>query len=231
MNWLGWISDFLSDPAHQIGPDSIGNRVQEHLALSGEALLYSALFAVPLGLLIGYTGRGLFLVTALTGVARAVPTLGLVTLAVLLSGVNENAILVPLVALAVPPLLVAAASGVLGVDPEVRDAAQGIGLTHRQVLFQVCLPIALPTLLAGARTAAVQVIATATVAAYAGLGGLGRYVVDGLATHDYPTTVGGALLVVLLAVFVQLLFAVLIRYAMPPGTQPRRFHRTERESI
>ncbi|MFJ1751655.1 ABC transporter permease [Kitasatospora sp. NPDC088134] len=219
MNWLGWLQTFFADPAHRSGPDSILNRVLEHLVFSAEALGLAALIALPLGLLIGYSGRGLFLVTALTGVARALPTLGLVTLAVLLVGVGDAAVLLPLTALAAPPLLVAAAEGVRGTDPEVRDAARGIGLTHPQTLFRVCVPAAAPTLLAGARTAAVQVIATATVAAYVGLGGLGRYVIDGLATRNFPTTVGGALLVVLLAVAVQLLFAVLIRFASPRGAR------------
>ncbi|GAA0690345.1 ABC transporter permease subunit [Kitasatospora atroaurantiaca] len=221
MNWLDWLHTFFTSPARRSGPDSIVHRIAEHLAFSGEALLYSALLAIPLGLLIGYTGRGAVAVTALTGVTRALPTMGLVTLAVLLAGVGKTAVLVPLLALAAPPLLVAAVEGIRGTDPDVRDAARGIGLTHRQVLWQVCLPSALPTLLAGLRTAAVQVIATATVAAYVGLGGLGRYVIDGLATRDFPATVGGALLVVLLAVATQLLFAVLIRYALPPGIRVR----------
>ncbi|MFG2818416.1 ABC transporter permease [Kitasatospora sp. NPDC048365] len=222
MNWLAWINDFLADPAHRAGPDSIAVRVSEHLAFTAQALFWAALLAVPLGLLIGYTGRGVVAVTALTGIARALPTLGLVTLAVLLVGVGELSVLVPLVALAAPPLLVAAAEGVRSTDPEVRDAARGIGLSHPQTLFRVCLPTALPTLLAGLRTATVQVIATATIAAYAGLGGLGRYVVDGLATRNFATTLGGALLVVLLAVAAQLLFAVLIRAAEPPGTGAAR---------
>ncbi|RKE22358.1 osmoprotectant transport system permease protein [Streptomyces sp. TLI_171] len=219
MNWLGWLHDFFTDPAHRSGPDSVLNRLLEHLAFSAEALALAALIALPLGLLIGYWGRGMFLVTALTGVARALPTLGLVTLTVLLAGVGDAAVLVPLTALAVPPLLVAAAEGVRGTDPDTRDAARGIGLTHPQTLFQVCVPAALPTLLAGFRTAAVQVIATATVAAYVGQGGLGRYVIDGLATRNFATTAGGALLVVLLAVAVQLLFSLLIRYASPRGAR------------
>ncbi|WP_354643146.1 ABC transporter permease [Kitasatospora camelliae] len=231
MNWFDWIGAFFSDPAHHTGPDAVGHRVLEHLGFAGRALLASAVVAVPLGLVIGYTGRGRVVVTAVAGIARALPTLGLVTLAVLLAGVDERAVFVPLVALAVPPLLVAAVEGVRGTDPEVRDAALGIGLTHRQALLRVCLPAALPTLLAGFRTAAVQVIATATVAAYAGLGGLGRYVVDGLATRDFPTALGGALLVVLLAVAAQLLFALLIRLARPPGARrPGRAHPIEKES-
>ncbi|GJF28006.1 glycine/betaine ABC transporter permease [Kitasatospora sp. NE20-6] len=230
MNWTGWLHTFFFAPARQSGPDAVGHRIAEHLALCGVALLWAVVLAVPLGLLIGYTGRGTVVVTALTGVARALPTLGLVTLAVLLVGVGDTAVLVPLVALSAPPLLVAAAEGVRGTDPEVRDAALGIGLTHPQVLRQVCLPAALPTLLAGLRTATVQTIATATVASYVGLGGLGRYVIDGLATRDYPATAGGALLVVLLAVATQLLFALLIRLSLPPGARARRSSRTPKES-
>ncbi|MDH6113993.1 osmoprotectant transport system permease protein [Kitasatospora sp. MAP12-15] len=222
MNWLSWISDFFNSPDRRSGPDSILHRVGEHLTLSGEALCYAALLAIPLGLLIGYSGRGAALVTALSGTARALPTLGLVTLTVLLAGVGDTAVLVPLVALAAPVLLVAACEGVRGTDPDLRDAARGIGLTHRQVLWQVCVPSALPALLAGLRTATVQVIATATVAAYVGLGGLGRYVIDGLATRDFPLTVGGALLVVLLAVAAQLLFAALSRFALPAGLRKRQ---------
>ncbi|MGW3041474.1 ABC transporter permease [Kitasatospora sp. NPDC001159] len=222
MNWLNWLGDFFSAPDRRSGPDSIVHRLTEHLLLSGEALLFAALLAVPLGLLIGYTGRGVTAVTALAGAARALPTLGLVTLAVLLAGVDDTAVLIPLVALAAPPLLVAAVEGVRGTDPDVRDAARGIGLTHSQVLLQVCLPSASPTLLAGFRTATVQVIATATVAAYVGLGGLGRYVIDGLATRQYAVTVGGALLVVLLAVGAQLFFALLARFVLPPGVRAQR---------
>ncbi|MFJ9691070.1 ABC transporter permease [Kitasatospora sp. NPDC101183] len=219
MNWLDWLGDFFSAPDHRSGPDAIVHRVSEHLLFSGEALLYAALLAVPLGLLIGYTGRGVTAVTAFAGATRALPTLGLVTLAVLLIGVGETAVLIALVALAAPPLLVAAVEGVRGTDPDVRDAARGIGLTHPQVLWQVCVPSAAPALLAGLRTATVQVIATATVAAYVGLGGLGRYVIDGLATRQFSSTVGGALLVVLLAVLAQALFALLARFALPSGVR------------
>jgi osmoprotectant transport system permease protein len=222
MNWAGWLSKFFTDPDRLHGPDSIVHRVTEHLVLCGEALGLAFLIAVPLGLLLGYTGRAAALVTALTGTARALPTLGLVTLSVLVAGVGDTAILVPLVALAAPVLLVAACEGVRGTDPDLRDAARGIGLTHPQVLWQVCVPWALPALLAGLRTATVQVIATATVAAYVGLGGLGRYVVDGLATQDFPQTIGGALLVVLLAVGAQLFFAALSRFALPAGLRQRR---------
>ncbi|GAA1069259.1 ABC transporter permease subunit [Kitasatospora nipponensis] len=228
MNWLSWLSDFFSDPDRRNGPDAIAHRLAEHLTFCGEALAYAALLAVPLGLLLGYTGRATGLVTSVTGIARGLPTLGLVTLAVLVAGVGDTAVLVALVALAAPVLLVAAVEGVRGTDPALRDAARGIGLTHRQVLWQVCVPSALPALLAGLRTATVQVIATATVAAYVGLGGLGRYVLDGLATHDFPQTAGGALLVVLLALGAQGLFVLLNRFALPAGLRGARPARTAR---
>lgn len=222
MNWISWLGDFFSSPDRRSGPDSILNRVLEHLVFCGEALLYAAVLAVPLGLLIGYTGRGVAMATGAAGATRALPTLGLVTLTVLLAGVGDSAVLVALVALAAPPLLVAAVEGVRATDPDARDAARGIGMTHRQVLWQVCVPSSLPSLLAGFRTATVQVIATATVAAYVGLGGLGRYVIDGLATRDYAVTAGGALLVVLLALAAQLFFALLGRYALPAGLRAQQ---------
>jgi len=130
-------------------------------------------------------------------------------------------VLVPLVALAVPPILVNTCEGVRGVDPDLLDAAYGMGLRGRQVLLRVRAPVALPLILLGLRLAAIQVVATATVAAYVGLGGLGRYIIDGLATRDYPQTLGGATLVVLLALAVQAGFAVLERFAVSKGVSRR----------
>ncbi|MGW4646243.1 ABC transporter permease [Kitasatospora sp. NPDC004289] len=222
MNWIDWLRAFFTDPAQQSGPDAITHRLAEHLAFTAESLAWAVLLAVPLGLLLGYLGRGAVLVTVLAGTARALPTLGLVTLVVLLVGVGKASTIVPLVVLAIPPLLVGAVEGVRGTDPQLRDAARGIGLTHPQVLRQVCIPAALPSLLAGLRTATIQVIATATVAAYVGLGGLGRYVIDGLALRKYYVVAGGAVLVVALALAAQLLFALLIRYSLPPGIRPVR---------
>ncbi|MFJ8041825.1 ABC transporter permease [Kitasatospora sp. NPDC096147] len=222
MNWIDWLHAFFTDPALQSGPDAIPHRIAEHLAYTVESLAWATLLAVPLGLLLGYLGRGAVLATVLTGTARALPTLGLVTLVVLLAGVGKASTVIPLVVLAIPPLLVGAVEGVRGTDPQLRDAARGIGLTHPQVLRQVCFPAALPSLLAGLRTATIQVIATATVAAYVGMGGLGRYVIDGLALRKYYVVAGGAVLVVALALAAQLFFALLIRYALPPGSRPVR---------
>ncbi|GAT67645.1 ABC transporter permease [Planomonospora sphaerica] len=219
---VNWLIEFLGNPANWTGADGVPARLLEHLEFAGLSLLLAMAVAVPLGLWIGHTGRGALLVVLSANAARALPTLGLLVLIVLLMGVGTIVpVLIPLVALAVPPILVNAYEGVRGVDPELRDAAYGMGLRGRQVLFGVLVPVALPLILLGLRTAAIQVVATATVAAYVGLGGLGRYVIDGLATQDYPRAVGGAVLVAGLALAVQGLFAILSRVSVSPGVSRR----------
>jgi osmoprotectant transport system permease protein len=219
---VNWLVDFFGDPANWSGSDGIPIRILEHMEFSGLSLLLAALIAVPLGLWIGHTGRGAFVVVVSANAARALPTLGLLVLIVLLMGVGTVwPVLIPLVALAVPPILVNVYEGVRGVDPDLRDAAYGMGLYGRQVLGGVLVPVALPLILLGLRLAAIQVVATATVAAYVGLGGLGRFIIDGLANRDYPRTIGGAILVAVVALVVQLAFAVLQRMVVSPGVSHR----------
>lgn len=209
---------WLSASAQWHGPDGIPTRLLEHLEYSGFALLLAVVVALPLGLLIGHTGRGGFLVGGLANGFRALPTLGLVVFAaVVTTGSITVPVLLPLAVLAVAPILVNTYEGVRQVDPEVRDAAAGMGMTRPQILFRAEIPMALPLILLGLRTAAIQVVATATVAAYPGLGGLGRYIIDGLAVRDYQQVVGGAVVVVLLALVVQLVFTWLRRIAVSPG--------------
>ncbi|MEV4097760.1 ABC transporter permease [Streptosporangium saharense] len=219
---MNWLVDFFGDPANWSGPDGIPVRLTEHLQFSAVALLLAMLVALPLGLWIGHTGRGAMLVVLSANAARALPTLGLLVLVVLLAGLSTDLpVLIPLVALAVPPILVNTYEGVRGVDPDLRDAAYGMGLRGGQVLGRVLVPVALPLILLGLRLAAIQVVATATVAAFVGLGGLGRYVVDGFATNDYPRTLGGAVLVALLALLVQLVFVLIQRLLVSPGVRRR----------
>jgi osmoprotectant transport system permease protein len=220
---VNWLIDFFGDPANWSGPDGIPNRLLEHLEFAGLSLLLAMLIALPLGLLIGHTGKGALLVILTANAARALPTLGLLVLIVLFMGVGTILpVLIPLVALAVPPILVNTYEGIRGVDPDLRDAAYGMGLKGGQVLGRVLVPVALPLILLGLRLAAIQVVATATVAAYVGLGGLGRFIIDGLATKNFPSTIGGAVLVALLALLVQLGFTLVQRVTVSPGVSERQ---------
>ncbi|MEV0585707.1 ABC transporter permease subunit [Nonomuraea sp. NPDC050310] len=219
---MNWLIDFFTDPANWSGSSGIPQRLVEHLGFSLVALALAALIGIPLGLLVGHTGRGGLLVVVSANLARALPTLGLLVLLVLLLGTASIwPVLIPLVALAVPPILVNTFEGIRGVDPELRDAAYGMGLRGPQVLLKVLVPVALPLILLGLRLAAVQIVATAAVAAYVGLGGLGRYIIDGLATRDYSQVVGGSVLIVLFALAAQSVFAITQRLTVSPGVSQR----------
>jgi osmoprotectant transport system permease protein len=213
--------EWFADPAQWSGVDGIPNRVAEHLYYSAVALLIAALIALPLGLFVGHTGRGAFLAVNSAGAARALPTVGLVGLTVVVFGIGLAPTLLPLVALAIPPILVNTYAGVRQVDAQLRDAADGMGMRGSQVLFQVELPVALPLIILGLRTAAVQIVSTATIAAYVGLGGLGRYIFDGLARREYEVMIGGAVLSVLLALGTEALFVGLQRLIVSPGVRQR----------
>ncbi|WP_326825331.1 ABC transporter permease [Streptosporangium sp. NBC_01639] len=220
---MNWLIDFFGDSANWSGPDGIPTRLLEHLEFSGLSLLLAMLIALPLGLWIGHTGKGALFAILSANAARALPTLGLLVLIVLLMGVGTIIpVLIPLVALAIPPILVNTYEGIRGVDPDLRDAAYGMGLRGGQVLGRVLVPVALPLILLGLRIAAIQVVSTAAVAAYVGLGGFGRYIVDGLATKDFPRTIGGAVLVALLALIVQLGFGLVQRFTVSAGVSQRQ---------
>lgn len=231
---IAGIIAWLGDPAHWAGDDGIPHRLVQHLWYSGLSLLVAVLIAVPVGLLIGHTGRGRFFVVNLAGAARAIPSLGLLFLMVLwlfpkLGG--NTAFLVPnlivLVVLAIPPIMAGAYAGVEGVDPAARDAARGMGMTGMGVLRKVEVPCALPLVFSGVRSAALQVVATATIGALTGLGGLGRYLIDGLKVSDYSQMAAGALLVAVLALVVDGAFALVQRYAVSPGLTGRSRTRAE----
>lgn len=208
---------WFSDPAQWSGPAGIPVRLAEHAGYSALALLLAALVAIPVGLVTGHTGRGGFLTASLANVARALPTIGVLMLVVLAAGIGLVPVMAALVALAVPPVMVNTHEGVRGVDPQLRDAARGMGMRGAQVLLRLELPVALPLILLGLRTAAIQVVSTATIAAYVGIGGLGRFIVDGQARRQFDMVVGGSLLVVVLAVLVTALFFLLRRILVAPG--------------
>jgi osmoprotectant transport system permease protein len=223
---------WLTAGAQWQGPDAIPARVVEHLAYSAAALLLAAVVAVPAGLWVGHTGRGKVVVVNLAGTLRAIPSLGLLFVAVLVLGPRlqgDAAFLAPallvLAVLAVPPIMAGAYAGVAEVDAAARDAARGMGMTGREVLFRVEVPCALPLLFSGFRSAALQVVATATLAATVGLGGLGRFLIDGLTVRDYGQMAGGAVVVAVLALVVDGMVAVLQRLVVSRGLTAREQRR------
>lgn len=222
MTFLALVAHWFAQPGNWTGPDGIPERVQQHLYYSGLSLLIAAGIALPLGLYIGHTGRGAFLAVNSGNAARSLPTLGLVGLTVVVFGFGLTPTLLPLIALAIPPILVNTYAGVRQVDADLRDAAHGMGMTGREVLFRVEIPVALPVILTGLRTAAIQIVSTATIAAYVGLGGLGRFIFDGLAQRDYEVMAGGAILVVALALVTEGVFALALRLVVSPGIRHHR---------
>jgi osmoprotectant transport system permease protein len=218
---------YLFDGANwKWGSGSIPDRLLEHVEYTLVAVVLSALIALPLGLLIGHTNRGAFLAINLSNAARSLPTFGLLTLIVTLVGIGTLPVLVALIVLAVPPILAATYAGIRSVDRAAVDAAVGMGMRPMQVLFRAEVPMALPLIVSGLRSAVLQVCATATVAAYLGLGGLGRLLVDGLSFSEYDRVFAGALLVALLAIALDLLGAAAERAFVSPGVRTRRRRRT-----
>jgi osmoprotectant transport system permease protein len=218
MSFFSYAWDWVTTSAHWHGNDSIPQQLLAHLGYSLLPFAVAALIAIPVGVAIGHRGgRITVVVVNIANAWRAIPTLGLLILLAVFLGFSTLTWLLPLVVLAIPPILVNACAGVAGVDPEVRDAARGVGMTTWQQVAQVEVPIAMPLILVGLRTAAIFVVATATIAAYIGLGGLGRFIIDGLASQEYGPVAGGALLVVLLAIIVLAFFAGLSRLVVPAG--------------
>jgi osmoprotectant transport system permease protein len=192
--------EYLFDPANW-GSDALINRLLlQHLFYTGAAVAIAALLAIPTGILIGHTRRGSFLVIGMSNAARALPSLGLLVLIVLLLGTGQGPIIAILAVLAIPPILTATAAGVQGADSEAVHAARALGMSERQVVAQVEWPLALPLVLSGLRSATLQVVSTATVAAFAAGGGLGQLLISGQASQNYSQMFAGAALVAVLAI-------------------------------
>ncbi|GAA2518524.1 MULTISPECIES: ABC transporter permease [Streptomyces] len=221
MNVLNFVQAFFSDSAHWHGYDGIPQRLLEHVQYSLLALALAAAIGLPVGLLTGHTGRGGNALAFIATAARALPSFGLLVLIVIVLGFGLLPVMIPLVILAVPPILVTTYEAVRSVDPSPVDAARGMGMRESRILFQVELPVALPLILSGLRSAAIQIVSTATIAAYVSLGGLGRYIVDGLYQRDYEKVVGGATLVAVLALVTLAVFWAAGRLAVSPGVRRR----------
>lgn len=214
--------DWLLDSARWSGSGSIPQRVGEHLAITFIVVLIAATIAIPIGVMIGHKRRGKAFVVGVAGALRAIPSLGLLTLVGLSVGIGLQAPLVTLVVLAIPSLLAGAYSGVESVNRQTVDAARALGMSEPQIVWKVELPLASPVIVGGIRAATLQVVATATLAAYVADFGLGRYVFSGLKGGDYSPMLAGALLVTILAIILELILASIHRasrrLAYPVGT-------------
>ncbi|WP_330337210.1 ABC transporter permease [Streptomyces sp. NBC_00557] len=219
MNVINFAHAFFSDSAHWHGYDGIPTRVAEHVKYSLEALLFAALIGLPVGLVTGHYGRGGNALALIATAGRALPSFGLLVLMFIWIGFGLLPVMIPLVVLAVPPILVTTYEAMRSVDPSPVDAARGMGMSEARVLFQVELPVALPLVLSGLRTAAIQIVSTATIAAYVSLGGLGRYIIDGLYQKNYEKVVGGATLVAGLALTTLVVFWAASRITVSAGVR------------
>ena len=228
MDFIGQVVAWFADPANWSGPDGIPARLGEHAVLSVVPLLIAVGIALPVGAWIGHTGRAANLVINIANVGRAVPSLAILAVATMLlqatlvevglrAVASEVSTIIAMIALAIPPILTNTYIGIAEVEDELVEAGRGMGMRGGQVLRLVELPVALPVILVGIRTAAVQVVATATLGAVFATGGLGRYIIDGIAQRRHDEVFAGALLVALLSIMTELIFTAVQRRATSPG--------------
>ena len=222
MNFANQVLQWFLNGGHWQGDGGIPHRTLEHLAMSGASVLVAALIALPIGIAIGHFGRGGILAINISNIGRAVPSFAVLVIAVELFGIGALPAFIALVALAIPPMVTNSYIGMREVDADVREAARGMGMRDRAILWRVELPIALPLIMAGIRTSAVNVVATATLAALVAWGGLGRFIVDGFGLQDYPMMFAGAIMVAILSLIVEFSMAGLQRLTTPAGLRPSK---------
>jgi osmoprotectant transport system permease protein len=222
MDAFAQLGEWLTDPANWSGPDGVPVRVLEHLAVSFTAVGLALAIALPVGLAIGHNRRGEFLAVSIANTGRAIPSFAVLSIAfqLFLNFAPELSFgflptVVALTLLGIPPILTNTYVGIQGVDTDAVDAAKGIGMSGGQILGKLEIPLATPLILSGIRTAAVQVVATATLAALIAGGGLGRYIIDGFAQSDEGMLLAGAVLVAFLAIITELAFGLMERVVAP----------------
>jgi osmoprotectant transport system permease protein len=219
---LGAVAHWFADGAHWSGANGLVHRLREHAVLSAVPVIIGCSVAIPIGVVLGHLGRGGAVALNLANIGRAIPSLAILVVAVPFVGIGAKPAYVALIALAIPPILTNTYVAMRQVDPQVKDAARGVGMTGVQMVRLVELRLALPLILAGVRISTFQVIATATLAAEVAAGGLGRLIVDGLAVRDDTQVFAGALAVAALALLVEALFAGLQRALVPATLRTRR---------
>lgn len=230
MNYFVEAFAWIFSPERLTGSLPLPTAIAQHLAFTFGSVLIAALIAIPAGWFIGHTGRGREFAIFLSGAARALPSLGLIVLLVLLLGVSlkTEAAVVAFVILAIPSILAGAYAGFEAIDRSVIDAGRAMGMTSWQILWRIEVPLGLPLLIGGLRAATLQVVATVTIAAYVGLGGLGYYIIQGISLRDFPEILGASIVVIALALLLDGAFALLQRVVVPRGVAART--RTTRRS-
>jgi len=227
MELIGTTIAWLTDPANWQGPDGIPTRVLAHILVSGTALLIALLIGLPIGLIVGHTRKGAAVAINVANIGRALPTLAVITLVLPVTVLIDNQLgfkvyptLIALVILGLPPIIVNTYTGISSVDPDLIEAARGMGLTERRVLTRVEIPVSIPVISGGVRAAATQIVATATLGAIFGGIGLGRFLVEGIAQNDDGMIFGGVTLVALLCIATEGLFTWIQRRLTSPGLAP-----------
>ena len=224
MNLVTATAAWLTNPAQWAGQFGIPNRLLEHVLIASISLAIALLLALPAGLAIGHTGRGAGVAAGVANLGRSLPSLAVIAIAIPITVLIDPALggavlptLVAMVVLAVPPILVNTYTGIAEVDRDLVEAGRGMGMRERDILAGIELPVALPVVLGGIRSAAVQIVATATLGAIFGGGGLGRFLVDGIAQRDEGQVFGGVVLVGALAIATEVAVGLLERLARSPG--------------
>jgi osmoprotectant transport system permease protein len=213
---------WLTSPDRFEGANALPLRIGEHLFYTFIAVLIAAVIAIPLGYLIGHTGKGREIAVGISGAARALPSFGLILLLVLLIGVTQKPLAAFIAFVLLASILAGAYSGLEAIDRRTVDAARAVGMTEWQILWKVEIPLGLPLLIGGIRSASLQVVATVTLAAYIGLGGVGLYIISGLALRKFDQMLGAAIVIVVLALVIDGLFALLQRVITPRGVAAGR---------
>jgi len=227
VNFLGDVVSWFTTASHWQGTNGIPHRVFEHVLMSLAAVGAAVVIALPPSLYLGHRRRFGSVAINFSNVGRAIPSFAVLVLAAQVLGIGAKPAFIALFVLAIPPLVTNSYVGMADVDPEIRESAKGMGMTGWQSLSRVELPIALPVVLAGVRTAAVQVVATATLAALVAWGGLGRYIIDGLAQRDFVQVFAGAFLVAVLSVLTELFLALIQRFTVSAGLTHRHAGKNE----
>ena len=218
MEFLGDVVAWFTDGSNWSGEDGMPHRLWEHTVMCVLSLVSAAAVALPIGMLIGHSGRGGALAINIANLGRAIPSFAIIVLAAqYLEEIGAKPAYIALVALAIPPMVTNTLTAIEGVDPEVKESALGMGLTGRQVLTRVEVPMGMPLIMAGVRTSGVQIVATATLAALVGWGGLGRYIIDGLATRDFVEVFAGAFAVAVMSIVAEVLLGALQARLVPKG--------------